>query len=72
MLPKYSLKKKSRKNLIFLILQIHFLIFLLISVLWSRNQLKKKFSQTSNPQIVERKATFIPPSKSDKNYKNLK
>lgn len=73
MFPKYNLNKYGlkKKNLIFLILHIHFLIFLLIAVLWSRHQFKKKFSHTPpNTQTLERKAQFLLPLKDDKKLKN--
>ena len=69
MSPKSNLKKK---NLIFLILQIHFLIFSLIGVLWVRNQFKKKFSTKKTSQTLERKAQFFPSPKDKKQPDNNK
>ena len=65
MLPRYSFQKKSKKDLISLILQIHFLVFCLIVVLWGRSYFKKKL-HTPNQQILERKAQFITPSKTNR------
>ena len=68
MLKKYSFKKK---NLIFLILRIHVLIFSLIAVLWVRSQFKKKESLSSPPktQSLERKAKFLTPESPKKSKK---
>ena len=62
MLQKPSLKKKKKKDLIFLILQIHFLVFCLIAVLWGRQKLKKSGLTPVNSTVKERKATFIIPN----------
>ena len=55
-----TLKRKDKRALFFLILRLHVLVFLLIGVLWSRNQLKKKSLEKAQPKILERKARFIP------------
>ena len=62
MLQKPFLKKKKKKDLFFLILQIHFLVFCLVAVLWGRQQLKKKWPLAAKPIAKERKATFIIPA----------
>ena len=59
-------KKKTKKNLIVLILHIHFLIFSLVVVLWGMRRLRERSAQSPAPQVLERKAQFLPasPSKS--------
>ena len=59
---KYGLQTKN-KSLIFLIIQIHVLIFCLLAVLWGKGLFRKK-SFTKQPQATdERKALFIVPAK---------
>ena len=67
MYPKNKLEKNKKKGLIFFIVQIHFLVFLLIGVLWVRSQFKEKLSKSSSSKSLERKAQFfLPDHKSSK------
>ncbi len=72
MLFKYSLKKKGRKDFIILIIRIHLLVFCLIAVLWSRRQIKKKWSPDNSVRIIERKARFLPSVEQDESAEKPK
>lgn len=60
MLLQKELKKKNKRELLFLVLRLHFLVFLLIGVVWSRSQLKKKSLKPTEPKTLERKARILP------------
>ena len=71
MLFKSSVPRNNRRYLVFLIFQIHLLIFFFVLVLWSRSQLEKGFPKTSESQILERKAQFLSPLEEDKTPEKL-
>lgn len=54
-------RKKTKRNLIILVLHIHFLVFSLIIVLRGMKKLKEKSTaQSFGWQVLERKARFFP------------
>ena len=54
-------KRKNKKDLIILIVHVHFLIVSLIAVLWVRGQLKERSQPT---KLLERKARLLIPENS--------
>ena len=75
MFSNLSLERPKKKNLLFLIIQVHFLIIALIWILWSMSRLNQEspsflalIFSSKNPQQTQirdedRSATVIPPVK---------